>query len=415
MGGNATAIDRETGNPLKPAQKFDLKDVPRDFIKKNIIEVLKAIDTAYEKEYKKPLWDNFDAVNSGTAFNGSSESLFNDKISDEEFLKYKSKVGDIDVTVPTENLSNLFELLKTLERKNVTSNTKYWGQPRKNLGKFDQINAVFEMDYKGNKIFPQIDFEASEYKGGKPGSFSKFSHSADWEDIKKGFKGVTHKYWLMSIVTGKHTREDAILLTPASKEWPVEAMRIKTVHQIPRFASFSIASGIRFRLKPITNKETGDHIQIKDPKDGEMKFVYKEIPTEESDYINNLDEIFKFVFGKEGSPEELKKMGSFLGLVELSKKYLSKEEIKHAFNYLIEKMWGYGAQELERDNVKADEEIKMSMINLLYQNFPFLKSKQSDIDKAMKTFYSNYKSSEERLAKFKKESTDFTKFYYLED
>lgn len=419
MGGNATAINRETGEPLKMAQKFDLRKVPREYIKKNIIEVLQVLNKAYQKKFKKSLWDNFDVVTSGKAFNGSSESMFSSNISDEEFIEYKPIVGDVDITVPAEKLPNLFEVLKGFEQKNITPTTKYWGQVKKNIGDSFQINAVFEMDYKGEKIFPQIDFEAVEYKNGNPNEFSKFSHNSAWEDIQKGFKGVMHKYWLMGIVSGKHTKEDAIILTPASKEWPPEEMRIKTIHKVPSMASFSIEAGARLKLRPITNPKTKEHAQIEDPKTGKMKFVYKEIPTEDSNYITDLDKLFEFTFGKEPSKDEKNKINSLVGLIEMSKKYLSKNEIENAFNYVLEKMWGFGKQQLERNNPEGDKYIKMSLVNLLFENFPYLKKKQPEIEKMMKNFYSSYKSAEDfmqrKMAKFKKESKDFVKFYYLEN
>ena len=36
----------------------------------------------------------------------------------------------------------------------------------------------------------------------EPDEFSKFGHNSDWEDIKQGFKGVAHKFMLMSLSKG---------------------------------------------------------------------------------------------------------------------------------------------------------------------------------------------------------------------
>ena len=128
MGGNTKAIDRKTGEVVnffgRPgyADKIDLKKLDRSSLKRSIITALKNLDSLYENEFGVPIWDRSQRnslLSFGEAFNGSSEHLFNDKMSDKEFTKFKSSVGDIDLTVPAEKIETIFDLLASLEGKEV--------------------------------------------------------------------------------------------------------------------------------------------------------------------------------------------------------------------------------------------------------------------------------------------------------
>jgi hypothetical protein len=116
--------------------------------------------------------------------------------------------------------------LSTLEGQRLTDNISYIGQNKPSPQGL-QINAVFDMTFKeyGN-VFPQVDFEASEYEmqddslTGKqkfyPTEWAKFSHNSHWEDIQAGIKGVFHKYLLRAITSTLTKLPNAVLLTPAS-------------------------------------------------------------------------------------------------------------------------------------------------------------------------------------------------------
>lgn len=199
-GGNAKAID-DKGNEVL-AQKMDLLKVPRANLKKELMDVFTELDHLYFKEFKEKLWEPFSIVSSGLVFNGSSTYLFDDNITDAEFTKYKSKVGDVDITVDSNKKENMFILLKKLKGKTI-ANMKFIGHKLESStgpGKAAQFNTVFRFDTEdGHTLFPQIDFEFTSYTDNKPTDWAKFGHSSDWADIKMGFKGVNHKFALVNI------------------------------------------------------------------------------------------------------------------------------------------------------------------------------------------------------------------------
>src|SRR6056300_1241631 len=98
-GGNAPFINRETGEKLGDAQKIDLNKVNRTKLAKSLQLLFAQLNKLYEKKHGEKLWNDFSVIETGHAFNGSSEHFFNKNISDAEFKKHKPMVGDIDVTI----------------------------------------------------------------------------------------------------------------------------------------------------------------------------------------------------------------------------------------------------------------------------------------------------------------------------
>jgi hypothetical protein len=135
-------------------------------------------------------------IQSGHIFSGSSESFFNKKIEDEEFIKYKPKMGDIDVLYPNDKIETLRKFLKISEGKTIAgfkieaTNTR----ATTNVGQFHAL-----LNYNG--ILIQVDFEFSDFEKGSPTSFSKTMRSSNWEDIKGGIKGKFNKILLSAIVS----------------------------------------------------------------------------------------------------------------------------------------------------------------------------------------------------------------------
>jgi hypothetical protein len=375
-GGNAPYIDRETGEEKGRATKVDISKLGRSEFVGEFLKVFAYINGKFKREHGKPLWDDFGVVDSGFAFNGSSESLFDKNIDDETFLQHKPVVGDIDIIIPRDKLKPLFELLEKLEGKNITSEVTYLGQNKKTQHGH-QINAVFE--YKGYK--PQIDFEGSEYIDSKPSDFAKFGHSSDWEDVKKGFKGLFHKFWLMTLVATMSAREDVILATPASTP---EKIRKKKMTSIPKELSFSVDRGLRIKIAPMLD-EHGNQVELEDKK------VYKELPTASSSYEQNIENIFKLVFDKTPDGNDLKKFKSFVGLVELSKKHIDSEVTRVAFESTLKMLWAPGAQGLEVNNPELDSEIKTKMVEYLISEFGFT-GYDEKINKMRDEYKANYRT-----------------------
>lgn len=403
-GGNARYINRETGETMGFADKMDLKQIPRKVLVDEMVKVLEEINTLFKKKTGEKLWNNFSVITSGKALNGSSASLFNKDITDEEFTKHKPKVGDIDITFPGEFMGQLWELLNDIEGKQLTPMIKYLGHKNSNMNpeaakNQAQINAIFEIKTPNYTINSQIDFEASEYENDAPTEWASFSHNSDWADIKSGFKGVAHKFALLNLARAQSKLDGIQVLTLKNAEKVAELtkseyesgkpIKVSTSKEYanPTNLAFSVAKGIRTKFAPVLFKD-GEQMMI----DGKPVFYEKSSKTDK--YVTNLETQFEMIFQKQPTGNDMKLFSSFVGLVELMKKYSTKKIISDFFfNQLVSKtlFCANGCQGLERNNPEGDLEIKGAMVNYLYDNFTYLKKYKSDVDAAIEEYYKNYK------------------------
>jgi len=405
------------------AQKMDMTRVQRGLLKKEFLNTFKKLNDLVKKESGEPLWNDFSVVTSGLAFNGSSTWLFHDDISDDDFVKHKKKVGDIDVTVPSNRMIDLFDVLLKYEEKMI-GNIEYIGNNRPSASANQQINAVFKFEVPGTDYiaYPQVDFEPSDYENDKPTEWDSFSHNSDWTDIQKGFKGVNHKY-AMTIVahiiskdfsklptimldTGadktsfwettenvgktigklnskdlpkKETKgydEDELLKTLKTENSRIRTIRKKsggTPVKAGHYISFSVGRGVRLKYKSALTKD-GKPIMI----DGKMLLIA--VDSKNAKYEKQLKPIFKLFFGYDPEAADLKKMNSFVGVIDLLKKTKLKNKKDQYKQFLFEliqqKLWGHSeaphgyafytrSQELERDSKEIDAEIKWAMVNYI--------------------------------------------------
>lgn len=407
-GGNARFINRETGEVAGFADKMDLQKLPRTKLVDEMVKVLSSINDLFAKKYGEKLWKNFSVITSGKALNGSSSSLFNKDITDEEFVSHKPKVGDIDITFPGEHMGKLWELLNSIDGKKLGDFTKYLGHKNSNMNPADaanqhQINAVFEIDAGNYKVNAQIDFEASEYENDAPTSWASFSHNSDWADIKAGFKGVAHKFVLLNLARAQSKLEGISIVTPTVAKKIMELTKAEyeagkpvkastsQKYDNPTNLAFSVAKGIRTKFVPVFFKGGKEQLML----DGKPVFVEKDSKIDV--YVTDLETQFEMIFQKKPSGSDMTNFNSFVGIVELMKKYSTKEIIEDFFwNQLVSKtLWcKVGCQGLERNNPEGDLAIKAAMVNYLYDNFSYLKSYQSKVDAAIEEYYKNYKMIE---------------------
>lgn len=347
-GGNVK-IETKSGESIL-ADRIDLNLISRTELSKKLLAFFHKLNQLFQKKFQTKIWPNSSVLDNGHAFNGSSEHFFNVAISDEEFKKHKSKVGDIDITVPEDKKEMLHELLQELEGKQITAFTKFVGSKQDTVGEGHQINSLVNVD---NKLNVQIDFEFSSYEQDAPSKFAKFSHSSDWEDIKAGFKGVLHKYLIQTIasISDVKSEDQAILLTPSSS-----ANNIKVTKTFPdrglTFKKFSVGRGLRTDAYSKVLQDTGEPLQI----DG--RTAYKVKPPAESTYIQDPEQIAKTIFGLNFKSDELPKLNSFIGIIQLCNKYFSEQEKKNLLKDFSRRLFGQGSQGLERDNPKGDFDIK---------------------------------------------------------
>ena len=111
-GGNVR-IETKSGDVVS-ADRIDLNNFSRHELVKKLLEFFHALNLEFEKKNGEKLWPNDSDLDSGHVFNGSSEHLFNSNISDKEFNQYKSKIGDVDITVPEDKKELLHTLLQNI-------------------------------------------------------------------------------------------------------------------------------------------------------------------------------------------------------------------------------------------------------------------------------------------------------------
>ena len=402
-GGNVIVTDKN--GKLIPAERIPVKAIGRNRFIKDVKELIKTFNKLFEKKYKEPLWPNINQLlKGGILFNGSASFLLDEDIPDDKVLPYKESAGDIDLIVPKDKKEKLWEFLNLLIGKKINDKWTFINHNKENFNKIiDQINALFKYCPKKDLcVFSQIDFEllpfvAKDLKTGQttdnsdevilvPSEWAKFGHSSSLKDIQNGLKGVAQKVLIRSISYGVSKNPDIILVTSKADcdNWRKKIKKKQDHHLL----KFSVSKGIRIAAEPLICN--GRQVEY----DG--KLVFKEIQPKNSIYETELSNIFKMLFGKEPTPQELEDIWSFVGLVNLMKKYLNEKQIKLAIERMFELFWDNKdgkniAQEIDRDNPAEDEKVKMSTINFLRKYFPHIVDEvYKEWKDKINDYYNNY-------------------------
>ncbi len=139
-------------------------------------------------------------------FVGSARNLMLDKISSEDFIRYKPKVGDVDILL---DLKYKADVLAILDSVNQIDKFKIIGIKNHGLE-----SSVIVKDTT-TKLNHQIDFVFSKTEILKD---AEFLRSSNWEDIKLGIKGVHHKWLLNAIGLDEYKFSIAYGLSSRDKE-----------------------------------------------------------------------------------------------------------------------------------------------------------------------------------------------------
>lgn len=383
-GGNVVVKDVR-GKDI-PAEKIDLSKFNRSKFTKDMLEAFSNLNDMFEKEYGFPIWKNMKILKNGYAFNGSSETFFSREITDDEYVAIKPKVGDIDLTVPQEHKKQLWSLLNKLIGKKLSSKVIFVGHNRPNYSPNNhQINSILEYKDGNTTVHAQVDFELTPYTGhGDPAEFTKFAHSSSWADMKEGLKGVHHKYLLRALAGGSSMRDDIVVVT--DKATP-EKPKLKKLDGFPRMLKFSVDRGLRTAYEP-------QFLSSGKPWMISGKQVYKEQPTSKSKFETSVEGIFKMMFAEPQGLKDLHNMWSFVGILELMKKYHTKQQVEQTIQRLVDLYWGRGAQGFERNNPELDKAIKMAGYKMVLKYFPYLKKNNKTIERMMNQYYKNYRRTE---------------------
>jgi len=390
MGGNVNIVNPKSGKSYK-VSKPDFRLIDRSKFKKVFIEAFKMIDSLHLRKFKVPIWPaatRDKLLNSGEAFNGSSEHLFGNKLSDKELAEFKPTFGDIDLTVPKEKFDTLFSLLDSITGKSLNSSITYIDK-KEGVGG-EQINCLFSYKTKEGKIlYVQVDFESVDYEKNRPNEFAKFGHSSSWEDIKASIKGAFHKYLLRSIATVVSIQKDVVLLTKTSPLDPPEKIKVSKVTTPVRLLSFSVDKGLRTKFTQ-QYKVDGSPVIVNGMK------AYKEIPSGED--ARTKKEIFSLLFGQDPVGNELQLIESFTGLLQIMQDHFDDSQIDEVYlDFIGYKLYGKEGQALDATSVEGDKSAKMSAISSFRNKFPFLEKHDGMLEKLQDDYYSTYKIRSESL------------------
>lgn len=352
MGGNTTVINQVNGKEYS-GQKIDLNTVSLPVFRSEFLKLFKTLNELFYKEYKRYLWKDSD-LNNSMVFNGSSSFVMNSKYSEDEILKHKPLVGDIDITIPDYELKPMFLLLRKYENERFGKFT-YKGTYRRNENAIgDQILTIFRFYLnKDVAINCQIDFEGVDFVGGSPSEFALFGHSSSFEDAKENIKALHHKFLIQAVITSISSRPDIIIATPASTPENIRQVawnKLKPAKEL----KFSVNNGMRYCLAPMLDKN-GNIVKFNGCD------VYKEIPTKESKYEKDVATIFKTAFGGKG---DIAQFRSFVGICKLIKAHCDGAQKKEILEHYFTTMFGPTSQKNEPD-INDDIALKMSGLNYI--------------------------------------------------
>lgn len=323
------------------AQTIDLKVHDRSFILPVLNKLLVGINTAYATMFKEPLWAP--ALMQNRKFlSGSSLHFFDTNIPDEQFVKVKPKIGDIDTQVDKNKEANVESFLQAIQGKQV-GNAIFLGYARGN----EQYSSLWEISNPPVKV--QIDLEFVKYENNEPTAWSQFSHSSAWEDLQENIKGVFHKYIIQSFAT--LTRQDFLLRKLVGRGKARDFQDVPTTDNMISFAvSSKEGGGVRQKYEPVIDPNTNQPVF----KDGLPVMTAR--PTE--GYDQTLSGIFSKLFNKKITPENFdqlqSKLWSFVGLLDVMNMLLDADEKQRVLVAFIQKLFAPGAQGLYKNDPDRD-------------------------------------------------------------
>ena len=336
---------------------------------------LSSVNQAHIAEHGKHLFGaNDEALKDRTALSGSTKAFMDPDIPHDEFAKHKPVVGDADVMIPREHADTAAKLLspgKRFGRYTIVGNKNSKAQ-----------NLILAKHDDGR--VQQFDFENADYDGNRPNEWSQFNHSSNWEDNKRGpngeppVKGAFHKLLLSAIASGQ------------GSNGIIRGKKGDTEGFVPK-SRFSVDNGLRDNAKQI-GTENG-------------KPVFRELDPKESEYKTDLPSVYKGLFGKDASPQDIQDMHSYHGLIDHMQRHFSPEQQSRIADKYIHNIYHpTRAQNIDND-LPNDERIKDGTLTYIRKAFPhhFTPEKEQEIADMKKAYYDKQANIASNIAKKQKE------------
>jgi len=404
------ALDLDEGGNVqvgeRQAEKIEVARVQRQRFVEDMRALFKNLNDRYIAYTRKlgneePLYNpnTIDRFLSGPGFGGSTGVFFDLSKSDEVFASKKKKLGDIDIYIPREAYVNLFHMLREIEGTKVIDLPE--GRSVDYVGQIDedavgnQINSLFvynftDADGSPAQINMQVDFVKARFtEEGLPHSSIVHSHGSNEMDLMAGIKGFAKNYLIASL-TSKLTKVKGKLATP--KSTPEKITISKTIDG-DELALYTFSTDYGFR-------QARAKLGVKDEYDVYINIAYAD------DRVLEIKEGFKLIFGVEPDDVELDLFHSYLGTLQLMRKYLlddirdGKPLYESIFDSILYKCFFVEvkadepdnikvtlAQPTERENFDLDREVKTSMVNAFYEVFPEILSRQEEVNQMIDRYY----------------------------
>lgn len=291
MGGNISVFR----NGIKTAaEQIPLARIGRTNFTESVKDILYSINKAIS------CW-NYNNIESGEIFNGSSQYVFSPEYNDDEIEYVKKSIGDVDIMI---DKSCRDELLKFFDSQTSPDFKGYIYNES-----LDQIHSVFEI----HGVNCQIDFEFTKFIQGAPSEFARFSHSSSFEDAEYGIKAVFHKL-LIGAVT--YTTAKNILI---ADEYTGNFI---IPDKIPKFAVFSVVNGFKINYVPMYDKVNKRYVTHH----GLQVFTKNKSP-----YSTNVRRFYKYLFNI-NTLENYDLFWSFIGVCELIKQNFPRDKVNGIYN-----------------------------------------------------------------------------------
>jgi hypothetical protein len=338
------------------AQELDLNVHNRSYVVQVLTDLLHKINDAFTRQYKEPLWHE-NSVEAQKFLSGSTAKFFDKKISDEEFVRVKPKVGDIDTQAPDKHAETIEQFLTGLIGKQV-GNAAFIGFAPGN----SQYTSMWQVTLKDLPVKLQIDFEYGKHDSetGLPTEWQDYSHSSSWEDLSAGIKGVFHKYIdrALPYASSVTTKYVARVLKTSTKISPTTV----TDSDYSFAVSGPGGGGVSRKYIPYNDPETGEPME----KDGIP--VMQLLEPSNRQYIQNLAQQFEIFFGQKPNKQDQQLKNSFIGTVQLANKYLDDSQRAELFNRFVGICFEPGSQMITKNDPVRDRDTKMAAIDYMIDN-----------------------------------------------
>lgn len=365
-GGN---IHLKTGEAAEKIRIANMDEEKFDNFRKDILQAFHAMNKDFEKFSGEPLWRNEKATfKRGKVFSGSTRLFFS--IDYEEFVKYKKVVGDQDIKVPKELFEDIGNWLDE-SRGKMFGVFEFVGYVRSGT----EINTLLKSpkEYSDYSKYIQVDLEPAEFEGTDVSDRYQLLTYSSWEDMQNGVKGAIRDI-IWRRLTNMGEVKKFVLVNKKGK--PVDVLN-QSLYIYSRKAV-----GIVQKFVPYLD-EDGKQVYINNLP------AYTKVPnTEYVSATNDLDDMFKFVFGHKPVGKEKTAIYSYIRTLKTVKEEWSEEKINELFErFVLGDL--YKVPLLSRK--EEDIPVKDAAYKKWLEIFPEFKKRDAEVQKAREEYMKLFK------------------------